>query len=98
MPTFLLSKYCRFFDFEEPRYADNSCKRIDPTRNASTIDFNGAPDHRRYPSSIKNISMVGSLINDDCKKSDSGTSKRRIIYLNKYSLKLNRIFGQRKEL
>jgi hypothetical protein len=81
MPTFLLGKYTRFFDFDERRAGD-SYKKIYPTRNISTIDFNGTPDNREYPASIKNVSMVGSLMSDDIQPDIE--PKQRQIYINKY--------------
>jgi hypothetical protein len=45
MPTFLLGKHTRFFDFDEMKSGDSS-KKLCPTRNHSSIDFNGIPENR----------------------------------------------------
>lgn len=81
MPTFFLSRHSRFFDFDERRIAESS-RKLNPTRNISTIDFTGALDSRHYPSSIKNVSIVGSLMNDNI-ESINKPGKRQI-YINKY--------------
>jgi hypothetical protein len=81
MPPFLLSKHTRFFDFDE-KPAGDSCKRPYPTRNTSTIDFKGTPDYRQYPTSIKNVSIIGSLMNDEMEHEIE--PRQRQIYIDKY--------------
>jgi len=81
MPTFFLSRHSRFFDFDERRVFESN-KKINPTRNTSTIDFAGAPEVRHYPGSIKNVSMIGTLLSDEITPSQE--PRQRQIYINKY--------------
>jgi hypothetical protein len=65
-------------------------------RNTSVVDFKGAPDPRPYPASIKNVSVIGKLWNDN-PPSDAAAPKQKLIYINKYWPLLLRIFGQKRE-
>lgn len=80
MPPFLLSKHTRFFDFSSHQHPE-TYKKINPSRNTSTIDFTGAPEKRLYPKSIRNSSIVGSLMQDDFPTATE--LKHKQIYINK---------------